>query len=148
MRRLLRQNRGAALVEFAFVSLLLFTLLMGIIECGIIITDYMCLNTGVRETVRQIALRTPGDEPDPVIDVHAEVCKSAPTLDAANVFDAKQSYRVGTDGGFVDGPPPADLDASSTIQVKVEAKYTCERLSSLIFDEPVVLSTDIIMKRE
>lgn len=135
-------------MEFAFVSLLLFTLLMGIIECGIVITDYMSLNTGVRETVRQIALPPASGESSEDIVLHDEVCNSAPGLKESDVFDVRQFYRVGTAGDFTEGAPPEELDTSSDIQVKVEAKYRCARLSSLIFDEPVVLSTGIVMKRE
>ena len=146
MRRLLGQNKGAALVEFAFVSLLLLTLLMGIIECGLIITDYMCLNTGVRETLRQIAIPPASGPANTIIDKDT-LWNNASTLDKNNITYVNQSYRVGA-GNFVDGAPPEELDASTDIQLKVEAKYRCERLSSLVFDEPVVIGTHIVMKRE
>jgi hypothetical protein len=135
-------------VEFAIVALLLFTLLMGIIEGGIMITNYMSLNTGVRETVRQIALRDPAGTPNPIVDLHAEVCKNAPDLDEEDVIDVTQSYRVRPDEAFTPGPPPENINASSTVQVRVEASYRYQRLSSLIFKDPVVLSTSIVMKRE
>lgn len=135
-------------MEFAIVGTLLFTLLMGIIECGMLITNYMSLNTGVRETVRQIALRETFD----ATTLHDEVLENAPTLKSGDVSEVTQSYRVKTDGVWpqlwTPMPMPSDIDSSSTVQVKVSAKYEYKRLSSLIFKDPVVLSTELVMTRE
>jgi hypothetical protein len=47
-RRRLRGDRGAAAVEFALVSLLLFMLLFGIIEFGLAIRDKIAVTSAVR----------------------------------------------------------------------------------------------------
>lgn len=50
------RERGATLVEFAIVSLLLFTLLFGIIEFGFQFNNYQSVRQGVREGARQGAV--------------------------------------------------------------------------------------------
>ena len=59
VRTIIRNQRGAALVEFAIVALLLFTLLFGIIELGLIIKDYLTLSHAAREGARSAALGSP-----------------------------------------------------------------------------------------
>lgn len=56
MRRCLRDDRGAALVEFAIVSVLLITLVFGIIEFGMLMKDYLTVNQAAREGARAAAL--------------------------------------------------------------------------------------------
>jgi TadE-like protein len=57
--RLCRQRRGAALVEFAIVVPLLMLLLMGIMEFGMILHDYLSISQGAREGVREAAIGSP-----------------------------------------------------------------------------------------
>jgi Flp pilus assembly protein TadG len=52
----LRGDRGAAVVEFALVGPLLFTLLMGIIDFGVGLTNEISVHQGVREAARQGAV--------------------------------------------------------------------------------------------
>lgn len=49
-------NRGASMVEFALVAPLLFLLLFGIIEFGVIMYDQVALRNASREGARQAAL--------------------------------------------------------------------------------------------
>jgi len=56
VRTIIRNQRGAALVEFTIVALLLFTLLFGIIEFGLLIKDYLTLSHAAREGARSAAL--------------------------------------------------------------------------------------------
>ena len=55
-----RPERGASLVEFGIVSLLLFTLLFGIAEFGISYDRYLGVRSGSREGARQGAVGTVG----------------------------------------------------------------------------------------
>lgn len=50
------KQRGAALVEFAIVAVLLFTLLLGIIDYGLLFKDYLALSQVAREGARTAAL--------------------------------------------------------------------------------------------
>src|SRR5947209_18265060 len=52
-------RRGAALVEFAIVVPLLLLLVMGIMEFGMIMHDYIMLAQGAREGARTAALGQP-----------------------------------------------------------------------------------------
>ena len=49
----LRDERGAALVEFAIVMPLLFLLLFGVIEFAIAFNDYQSIRQGARDGARQ-----------------------------------------------------------------------------------------------
>ena len=51
-----QDDRGAAVVEFALVGPLLFTLLMGIIDFGVGLTNEISVHQGVREAARQGAV--------------------------------------------------------------------------------------------
>ena len=51
-RRLGKNERGAAMVEFAIVALLLFTLIFGIIEFGWLFFGYITFTAAVREGAR------------------------------------------------------------------------------------------------
>src|SRR5262245_20029861 len=53
------KRRGAALVEFAIVVPLLMLLLMGIMEFGMILHDYLSISQGAREGVREAAVGSP-----------------------------------------------------------------------------------------
>ena len=52
-RKLRKSERGATMVEFAIIALLLFTLIFGIIEFGWIFNGYVTLTSAVREGARQ-----------------------------------------------------------------------------------------------
>lgn len=53
------KRRGAALVEFAIVVPLLMLLLLGIMEFGMILHDYLSISQGAREGVREAAVGSP-----------------------------------------------------------------------------------------
>lgn len=55
-----RRDRGASLVEFGIISLLLFTLLFGIAEFGLSYDRYLAVRSGSREGARQGAVGTVG----------------------------------------------------------------------------------------
>ncbi|MDQ2800761.1 MAG: pilus assembly protein, partial [Armatimonadota bacterium] len=57
--KLRRRQRGAALVEFALVSSLLFLLLFGIIELGLLLGDQALVGAAAREGVRSAAVGDP-----------------------------------------------------------------------------------------
>jgi Flp pilus assembly protein TadG len=57
-----RPERGASLVEFGIIALLLFTLLFGIAEFGISYDRYLAVRSGSREGARQGAVGTVGTD--------------------------------------------------------------------------------------
>lgn len=60
--RIHRKDDGAALVEFAVVSLLLFTILFGIIEFGLAFRDWLSVTSATREGARVASAA--GNDPD------------------------------------------------------------------------------------
>jgi len=52
IRRLRKNERGAAMVEFALIAILFFTLLFGIIEFGWIFNGYITLEAAAKEGAR------------------------------------------------------------------------------------------------
>ncbi len=52
-----RAESGAAVVEFALVSVLLFTIMFGILQYGLYFNDALSTRQGVREGVRQGVVR-------------------------------------------------------------------------------------------
>jgi Flp pilus assembly protein TadG len=63
MRHRVAQDGGAALVEFALVSMLLFALLFGIIEYGYQYNNFQAVRQGVREGARQGVVNDASDCP-------------------------------------------------------------------------------------
>ena len=51
-----QQRRGAALIEFALVSVLLFTILFGIIEVGLLLGSQAQVGAAAREAARAAAI--------------------------------------------------------------------------------------------
>src|SRR5438046_9505920 len=55
---LLRREEGAAAVEFALISLILFTVVFGIIQYGLWLSEYQVMQGAAREGARTAAIRT------------------------------------------------------------------------------------------
>lgn len=54
-----RTQSGAAAVEFALVSVVLFPLIFGMIQYGLLFNDYLQVRQGVREAARTGVVQTP-----------------------------------------------------------------------------------------
>ena len=70
-RRLGKNERGAAMIEFALVALLLFVLLFGIIEFGWIFFGWITLTGAVREGVRLAVVGIENDDIEKKVEEHA-----------------------------------------------------------------------------
>jgi Flp pilus assembly protein TadG len=113
-------RRGAALVEFVIVVPLLMLLLLGIMEFGVIMHDYIMLNQAAREGARTACISVNNS----VEKVQAEVLQAAalPNLRP----DMIQITRYDTaSGGWVavgDKPNGSDNDAppDSIVRVKIQ----------------------------
>jgi Flp pilus assembly protein TadG len=94
MRRVwFRRRRGAALVEFAIVAPLLLLLVLGIMEFGMIMHDYIMLAQGAREGARTAAIGRP------VRDVQKRVMEASlpsvkPELVQISSYDANSGAWV------------------------------------------------------
>lgn len=118
MRRF-RSERGAVAVEFALVVPVLFLMIFGIIEFGIIYNSQLQITAAVREGAREAALGTPAAQ------VRSEVIATAsglnPTLTAsqiaitpatcttgANVTVSITGYRAASITGLFTGGVPLE----------------------------------------
>ena len=65
MKKPTRDDRGAAMVEFALILPLLLMLLMGIIEFGRAYNTQISIQAAAREGARELALRKSSSDVDP-----------------------------------------------------------------------------------
>src|SRR5437868_13335102 len=77
--RIRRKEEGAAAVEFAIVAALLFMLLFGIIEFGIVFNRYQGLQAGAREGARIGSLQQ-----TPVYQIMDRVRSSVSMIDTSS----------------------------------------------------------------
>lgn len=111
-------RRGAALVEFVIVVPLLLLMLLGIMEFGVIMHDYIMLNQSAREGVRTACISNNNS----VEKVKAQVLQSAALPNLRPEMIKITRYDAGT-GSWVpvgDKPNGTDNDAPPDSIVKVE----------------------------
>ena len=143
MKDKLWNNRGAALVEFAIVALLLITLVFGIVEYSLIMKDQMALDNATREGARSAALGGSS------ADVTNAITDSAVTLVSSNLNNIQVSYRVCSNGewptSWISGVVPT-AEASQDVQVMVSANYTHTMVTGKMFGAgSMTLSSQIVM---
>jgi Flp pilus assembly protein TadG len=77
-RRVAKKNEsGAAAVEFALISVILFTIVFGIIEFGQFYSQYQVFQSAAREGARVAAVRTAGGTPATVTEVRSAITAAA-----------------------------------------------------------------------
>lgn len=96
-RRMTKEERGQAMVEFAIVVPILLLLVFGIIQFGILFNHYQTLTDAVRVGARQAAVSRP--LPDPTGAATARVRSAARTsLDDAKLeVEVTSSWVQGSD---------------------------------------------------
>lgn len=140
-----RNNRGSSLVEFAIVCLLLFTVVFGIIEFGMLMKNYLTLNQAVREGARSAALGSP------MAVITDRVQNSAPGIPDSDEIANIELYKktpTSTDWALI-----ATNDATPGDQVRVRAEYPHKLITGNFFgwlgtDGTVTISADMVMRRE
>lgn len=149
MRRVLRGNRGAALVEFAIVSVLLIMLVFGIIEFALLMKDYLTVNQAAREGARVASL---GYQTTVIRD---HVVSAAPTLTLSSESVVLKTGLANTDSsGWADLGDDAgynDADHGSMILVEVPYEHqlvTGTLLSSIFGGSTVTIHGSMVMGRE
>ena len=138
-------NRGAALVEFALIALLLMTLAIGIIDFGLLAKDKLSLGGAAREGAREAAL---GGNRTSVTNV---VNASAPKPTEGEKLEVSLWYRDPAAGeGWTPYVEPVDITTTAAnVQIKVGVVYTCNRVAgAFLGTNPISLSTEEVMRRE
>jgi Flp pilus assembly protein TadG len=147
-----RDDRGAALVEFAIVVTLLIVLIFGIIEFGLLIKDYLTLNQAAREGARSAALGSPTSV------VQTRIRNSAPTLDSALVgISLYKRTMSGSPGSWVSLGNLSDgsyNDAAPGNQVRVKLIYPHQLVTGTLFSwlagggSSMDVGSEMVMRRE
>lgn len=147
MQRTNRQIAGSALVEFAVVSTMVFTVLFGLIEMGMLFKDVTILNQAVLQGARAAGI---GQTPT---QIRSLVTQSAPTLDTSQlaVQLSAPGYGFSTDGGATYttlGVAGANNNAPSGSLIKIQAIYQHKWLTSFIFRGTKQMSAAAAVRRE
>jgi Flp pilus assembly protein TadG len=113
-------RRGAALVEFVIVVPLLLLLLMGIMEFGVIMHDYIMLGQAAREGARTAALHTNNT----VDKIKARVLGAAALRDLSPEMIRITKYDPGTNGWVAVGDQASgqsnDVPADGIVRVTIQ----------------------------
>lgn len=146
MRAIIRNKRGAALVEFAIVVILLVTLVFGIIEFGLLIKDYLTLNQAAREGTRSAALLSSATV------VEQRVRDSATGLGPTELadLDVQIDQRAYSGGGWGSWTALDSSTTDSDVQVRVVASCDHQTImgSFLGIGDTITISGNMVMKRE
>jgi Flp pilus assembly protein TadG len=142
-----RRRRGAAAVEFAVVLLPMWTIVMGIIECGRLMSAETILVNAAREGARLAVLSgsTMGTSTSTgATEVNYRVREF---LDSASISSSAATVTV-TD---LDNTSIADLTSASAgdrIQVSVSIPFTSVAWTTPWFFKSATLSMNSIMRKE
>jgi len=100
-RRRCADERGAAMVEFAIVIILLALLVFGIIEFGVVYNNYISVRNGSREGARVAAVDDVKSAPSCKINGATVTPPANPTTstDATNALICKTKDRIGLNSG-------------------------------------------------
>ena len=127
LNRGIRGTRGAALVEMAIVVSLLFLLVFGMIDFGLVLRDYLALSQLAREGARSAALSA-----DDVARARIDTWATNLGLDPNKLIRPVPITRTGNDPGG---------------QVTVELTYTHNMVTKL-FGSTITLKSSMVMRDE
>jgi Flp pilus assembly pilin Flp len=121
LRRLAHDAGGAALVEFTIVAMLLITLLVGIVQFGLLLNGYIVLTNATEAGARRLALSRGTDRP--YTDTQSQIYASAANMTAASLTISVAVNGAGctTDFRLQDGideraGPPGDRGDDLSVQ--------------------------------
>ncbi len=143
MKKRRQLQRGAALVEFALVSTLLFLLLFGIIEIGLILGDQTQVGQAAREAARSAAVGS-------TIETAQASAVSAGTglsLTPASIY-LEKSADGGTTWSALGDAAGANNAASGSL-IRATVSYNHPLVTTLIFSGSTrLLTSKMVMQRE
>ena len=117
---ILADRAGSPAVEFALIAPLLFALMMGIIQIGIVFNNYVELIDGVRSGSRNLAISR--STTTPWTTSTAAVTASAANLTAANV---SITLKVNGVACSTDSTCVTALSTAAGLPASVSATYPC-----------------------
>ncbi len=127
-RRAIREERGAAAVEFALIALVLFLLLFGIINFGVLLSQQLALNHAVREGARAAVVQSTGQNAsgDPTA-VRPLVIEALSDADGDSAVIGISTAQLG-DIAVTSGTCPGD---GGKQDLRVTADYTASLLAPM-----------------
>lgn len=144
---IIQEENGGSLVEFAIIAPLLFVILFGIIEFGIILYDQAVITNASREGARfGIVSRTPRHTQNEIGDVVVAYCNRLITFGTSNIPTIKVSS---TDESVP--PNGVTTDFGDDLKVEVDWSYTflvLPNLPGIGLSNPLQLSASTVMKYE
>ncbi len=144
MKRLRRLQQGAALVEFALISSLLFLLLFGMIEVGLILGAQAQVGQAAREAVRSASVGN-------TIETAEAKGVSAGTglnLTTASVY-LEQSLNSGVTWTALGDTASGTNNAVTGSLVRATVSYNYPLVTTLIFSGTTkLLTSKMVMQRE
>lgn len=127
VKRRKMDRRGVAALEFTLVAPLLFLLLFGIIESGILFYQYLTLTSAVATGASQFA-SSAGVDATPYTDAVNIVKNGAPGLASLNVTASVNGTACGSDADC-----KSALTNSSATYATVQASASCAAIN-LVFN--------------
>jgi Flp pilus assembly protein TadG len=144
MNRIRKLQRGAALVEFALISSLLFLLLFGIIEVGLILGDQSEVGQAAREAARSAAVGSTVE----TAETSAVTAGAGLHLTAANVY-LETSADGGTTWAALGDTATGTNNAVTGNLVRATVTYNHPLVTTLIFSGSTkLLTSKMVMQRE
>lgn len=145
MRRKRRTaQRGAALVEFALISTLLFLLLFGIIEVGLLLGDQAQVGAAARQAARSAAVGSTIE----TAETGGVNAGSGIRLTAASVY-LEKSLDNGTTWTPLGNTVSGTNDAVSGSLIRATVSYNHPLVTTLIFSGSTkLLTAKLVMQRE
>lgn len=117
IERRTRRDRGAALVEFAFVMPILFLLVFGIIEFGWGFLQNLDVRHGAREGARLAAVNSFADKTTPTNRVDAIIDEVCARMDTG---DGLVTVTVELDGSLVGDPSTGEVGDAVAVTIDRE----------------------------
>ncbi len=133
LRQIIPDNRGAVIIETAFVVPILLLMAVGAFEAGNIFSRQVELQNAAAEAA-QIALSAPSQAISSETTLK-EILKTSTGLTDADIAVADK-YRCGTDAAYVDDVVSCPDDYASFVEITLTDRYT-PIWASIAFGEPV-----------
>lgn len=124
LRALVRDRDGAALVEFTLVVTLLVTILIAIMQFGLMLNGYIVLNGATQAGARRFALARGVNTP--YTDARTQIFNSAP-----NLKQGQLSITLAVNGTTCanDSACKTALQTAAGLPITVSTTYPCSRLT-------------------
>jgi Flp pilus assembly protein TadG len=139
-----RDTRGSVLIEFAVVSLLLMTLVFGMIEYGLLISERLALQQAAREGARSAAI----GETTAAVTTRVLASAAGVTITSSNVALAKMASGSSSWGSLGNSSDGLQNNAAFGDYVRVTLTFNHSWVTGLFSSSPTVVTAAMVARRE